>query len=193
MKKGTIFAVCVAIIILASCVTPSAADGEKEGMAGDPSQKADIGLMTETEQPAVFAAAPRSSTVPTDIYPGDYEVILRDNTGDRFYLNQVKKDGVMVLYRGWWSSKWANGLIEPVTVSYYGSTTAMAITAVYKANFILSYTLIQSFSGVHMFYGSWCYAFKNNLHYYNKVFTATVTVEKGEFPTIIGGPTYNTP
>lgn len=151
--------------------------------------------MPETEQHVGFAP-PQSAPAPSAIYPGDYEIILKDHTEDKFYLNKVKQSGEKYLYRGYWSSQWAKGLIEPVALTYVASTTAMSITALYRGNEILSYTLTQSSSNNNAYIGGWGYAFKDYDHYRNKVYSAYVTVEKGWLPVVSGGVNYykyNTP
>ncbi len=192
MTKETILTVCMAIFILISCVTTLSAD---ENEKVDSFRGAPMELMTETEQPddsrELYAL---KTTSPSGIYPGDYEIIFKDNLGDKFYLNKNKKSGVKYLYRGYWSSKWAGGLIEPVAAVYNSSTTAMSITCLFKGNIILQYTLVQSSNNKNMFNGSYSYVFKNYEHYRDSVYSTYITVEKGLFqPLSTGGPTYYTP
>ncbi len=193
MKKETIFTICMTIFILISCVIMSSADENEEV---DSFRGAAIDLMTETEQsgqPLEFYTRKTNKT-PEGIYAGDYEFVLKDNLGDKFYLNKNKKSGVKYLYRGYWSSKWAGGLIEPVMAVYNSSTTTMTITAIFKENIILGYTLVQSSSNNNMFNGSYSYVFKNYEHYRDSVYSAYVGVEKGIFqPLSTVGPIYNTP
>ena len=135
-KKGTIFAVCMAIFLMAWCVTPSVANETGGAPAGDPHRGAAAYLMPEPEQPLVFAP-PGAAPAPSAIYPGDYDIIFVDNWGDKFYLNKVHQNRAVRVYNGYWSSDWANGLIEPVSATFYGpnycdSTASMSITAVFQ-------------------------------------------------------------
>jgi len=191
MKKDTIFTVCMAIFILISCVTTSIADENEEALIDDPFRGAAIDQVTETEQPeqTLEFAALRTNRAPAGIYAVDYEIVLKDSLGDKFYLNKVKKSGVEYLYRGYWSSKWAGNLIETVAATYNAATTTMTITALFKGNIILTYALRQSSSNKNHFNGSYYYVFKNYDHYRDSVYSSYVGVEKGLFQPVDSGTT----
>ena len=198
MKKGTIFAVCMAIFLMAWCVTPSVANETGGAPAGGPHRGAAADLMPEPEQPLVFAP-PGAAPAPSAIYPGDYDIIFVDNWGDKFYLNKVHQNRAVRVYNGYWSSDWANGLIEPVSATFYGpnycdSTASMSITAVFQGIKILSYTLSSSSSNNKYFSGTYTYIFMNNQHYKKFPYSTYIDIQKGALPTHAGAcPKYHTP
>lgn len=200
MKKEGILAVCVMILISLSCLTVSIADENIEPGTDGPFRGSAVQPTAETEQPGHLAEfnAFKAAPAPAAIYPGDYEIILTDKLGDKFYLNQWKKRDHHYFYQGYWSSQHfnPNKYIEPVVVLYDEVNQTMTLTAVYKKIYLIVYNLLRSPTNNYQFRGGEAnYAIKDHDPGNRHLGSTYVSLEKGTFPSSASSPgsQYQTP